>query len=298
MGAGAWRLRGVGITGVTALVLGAGIAAGSAPATDPVSAKPSQGSRAKITRIAIADVEFRGGNKRIGVEVAARYRPFHSGHGAATFVHRFAARAKAEIGSKTFAADPEPDARLKSSLTTDGRRLPLEAHLFFSRAESRGIRQARKARGVNFVGAVTYSVDRNADGTSDASFSDQAEDDTPQVVTRGAPGGGLATPSVPCSVSTEPAKCTNVVSNPVTAPHFWATEKLVPPDCPSGTEILEYGPDNEGEGDTVYHVTNSPSDSDHFTVNTIDEPTLYVTDDNLHHPVVYQARYGCSPGGN
>ena len=281
-----------GAAGAAALALAIVVAAGAAPAPGSPAAKQP---RAQVAQLSIAEFPVEKGQK-IGIEVAARYRLAGSGADASAFVHRFLARAKAELGARSFAANPGGDARIVERVTTDRARVKIRAHLFFSRAESRAIRRARKEGAVDFVGAVTYSVDRDGDGTPDASFGDRREDATPRVVTPG--GADVGSQDLdPCQHSTD-STCVNTPSNAVKAPHFWATETLKP-DCPSGLKVVEVEDDEVDPDYYPYGIRTDPSDKDHFTVDTVAAPTLYVTDDNLSgHPVTYVAVYGCSVTGD
>ncbi len=250
--------------------------------------------RTKVDRIAIADVPFKQGNRRIGVEVRARYRPDAVTAGAAGFRYRVIARVKAIVGGKAFSADPEPDARLDGRLLSP---LRLEHHLFFSRSDSRRIRSGLSSKQVRFSAATTYSVDRNQDGQSDATAQDLLQDASPNQVTPPDTGGtDLGSVSDPCSQAENRSVCQNVPSLPKTTTHFWDTASLSP-NCPAGTQVIDYQPDVAPSEVFPYRIDASPSNLDRHTTDLFSSPILKVTDDNLHHPVQWTATYACTPSG-
>jgi hypothetical protein len=279
---------------VAALVIAAGITSSEAPA------KRSKTSRPTITEIAIADAPVAKGG-RIGVEVSARYRPAVT-PGAAGFRHRLVARVKARVGGRTFSAKPGADANLKDLRLSTSPTLARH-HLFFSSADSRRIRSARMtfdaASSAEFLATVTDSVDTNQDGTSDASASDTAMDDTPQVLTSPSSGSQLGdqVPN-PCYGSIHP-DCMNVPSLPKATTHFWDQAKLSP-NCPAGTSVVEaaHPPDNPdpNAGQFVYHITVSPANRDEYS-QTSWTPNVYIVDWNSHHPATWTVTFACSIDG-
>jgi hypothetical protein len=288
---GGWRAAALGVCGVAALILVVGN--GGSEATG----KDGKSSRTKIDRIAIADVPFESGGKRIGVEVSAGYRPDLTGSGAAAFRHRLVARVRAIVGGEKFSADPEPNARL-NNLLLDQRRLLIEHHLFFSRSESRRIRRGLRGKQALFSAVTTYSVDRDQDGESDSTAQDRLQDDSPNQVTPPDTGGGtdIGQESNPCSRAQNKSVCRNVPSDPKTTTHFWDTVTLRPA-CPIGTFVIIYETGMSGGGEFPYRINSNPANLDRHTTNVMDRPTLYVTDDNLHHPVRWTATYACTPNG-
>ena len=266
----------------------------AASAGSEAAGKNSNSLRTKIDGIAIAYVHFKKGDRRIGVEVRARYRPDAAGTGTAAFRYRAIARVKASVGGKTFSADPEPDARLDGHLLAPQR---LEHHLFFSRSESRRIRSGLRAKQVRFSATTTYSVDRNLDGQSDATAQGFLQDASPDQVTPSDSGAtDLGSVSDPCSKAQNRSVCQNVPSLPKTTTHFWDTVSLSP-NCPAGTQVIDYQPDVAPSEVFPYRIDASPSNLDHHTTDLFASPILKVTDDNLHHPVHWTATYACTPSG-